>query len=649
MLFAAFNVETKYPSWDLMGEYFEIWLRKAGIGAVVVLFIWLLWFILKAALRDGRWVPYGLTGRLDTTGETNNWRVRLFWVMLGITGLAIVGGVVAYLSYMARTDSFLDLFETPDSRNPAHATRTLTDHLINAFCALALITLALEFLLDLFRFSPRRLVAIARFSIKEAVRRKVLWSFLLLGVMVLFASWFITAEKAQTQWRQYVNLVYFVISSMVLIMAGILACFSLPTDIKQQTIYTVVTKPVQKLEIVLGRIIGIVLLMTLILAVAGAVSLVYVARGVDPEVMRSASRARGVEFGKLRFFELDQSGQMIERGRFDNIGREWEYFSYLRGASTQEAVWFFPELAKKIEGKDKVRVECTFDIFRTSKGGADRFAQGVSAQFWCINRAKWKGNYNEYRDAVDSVTRLPLTPEEKARRFGYYELPQPITVFDEGEPSTFTFPSSIMADGPDNAMLEIHLSCRSPNQYLGTADKNLFLLVAEKNWVMNYFKGLSGIWFYMVLITTIGVVLSTYLNAPVSLMLTILLILAGQPRILEFINEQALPEDTINRPGGSTAESFLRLVEKRNLVVDLGDSSLVRAMKRIDSFFFRPVLRLVHSMLPDVAIYDRSIYVAEGFDIPPSELAATSLHLVLYLFPFLLLGYYLLTGREIAN
>lgn len=648
-MFAAFNVETRYPSWESMGEYFEIWLRKAGLGAVVVLLIWLLWFVLKAALRDGRWVPYGLTGRLDSTGETNNWRVRLFWMMLAVTAVSILGGIVAYLLYMARTDQFLDLFELPDSRNPYHSARNLSDYVINGFAALALLTLSLEFLFDVFRFSPRRLVAIARFSIKEAVRRKVLWSFLLLGLMVLFASWFITTEKKDDQWRQYVNLVFFVVSAMVLVMSGILACFSLPTDIKQQTIYTVVTKPVQKLEIVLGRIIGIVLLMTLVLAVAGGVSLVYVARGVDPEVRRHASRARGVEFGKLRFFELDQNGMMAERPRFDNIGREWEYFSYLRGASTQEAVWFYPDIGRKIADRDRVRVECTFDIFRTSKGGADRFAQGVSAQFWFINRAKWRGNYAELRDAVDPVTRQPLTPEEKARKFGYYELPQPIIVFDEGEPSTFTFPAAVMADSPPGAVLEIHLSCRSPNQYLGTADKNLFLLVAERNWVANYFKGLSGVWFYMLMITTIGVVLSTYLNAPVSLMLTVLLILAGQPRVLDFINEQALPDDPLNRPGGSTAESFYRLVEKRNQVVDLGDSAMVKAVRRLDNFLFRPFIRLVHSVLPDVAIYDRSIYVAEGFDIPPPELAATFMHLILYLFPFLLLGYYLLTGREIAN
>ena len=68
-----------------------------------------------------------------------------------------------------------------------------------------------------------------------------------------------------------------------------------------------------------------------------------------------------------------------------------------------------------------------------------------------------------------------------------------------------------MADSPPNSVLEVHVNCRSSSQYLGTSEKNLYLLISEKNWVVNYFKGLIGVWFYMVLITTIGVVLSTYL------------------------------------------------------------------------------------------------------------------------------------------
>ena len=240
---------------------------------------------------------------------------------------------------------------------------------------------------------------------------------------------------------------------MVLVTTGILACFSLPTDIKQQTIFTVVTKPVQKLEILLGRILGLVFLMTFILAAAAGVSLIYVARGVDPEVAKTI-RARNVAFGHLQFLDVDARGATFlkEKGG-DNIGRTWDYFQYLRGGSAQEAIWSFTDLPSSIATKDKVLVEATFDIFRTSKGG-EKVEEGVPVQFTFVNKAKWHHNLEEYREARDPKTNLPLTPDEKARKFGYYELPKPARAYDEGESTKVYFPGSIMADSPPGAVLE---------------------------------------------------------------------------------------------------------------------------------------------------------------------------------------------------
>lgn len=645
-MFAAFNVETIYPSLERLGEYAELWLRKAGMGAVVVLFVWSLWFILKAALRDGKWIPYGLTGRLNAEGTENNWRARVFWVFLSITIVAIVAGIGYVLYQLFNNETFFDPFNVPAKENNYRA-RTLTDLCLTCFSVLALLTISLEFLFDIMRFSLRRLIAIARFSIKEAIRRKVLWVFLMLGMVVLFASWFITTEKKENQWEQYINLVFYVVSTMVLVTSGILACFSLPTDIKQQTIFTVVTKPVQKLEIVMGRILGLVFLMTLVLAVAGAVSLIYVVRGVDPEVAKTI-RARNIAKGSLYFLDVSPTGEsrIAQRGG-ENIGRLWDYFQYIRGGSGQEAVWLFHHLPPSMVSRDKVWVEATFDIFRTSKGG-EKLEQGVAIQLSFINRSKWRGNFDEYRNARDPQTNLPLSSDEKARKFGYFELPKLARAYDEGKPTHVSFPGSIMADSPPDAILEVHLNCRSASQYLGTAEGNLYLLMDEGNWVWNFFKGLLGVWFFMVLVVTLGTVLSTYLNAPISLLVTILLVIMGQPDILKYIYEQSLPDDPINRPGGKAFEAMFRLMNKENMVMPLTDNTTTRTVQAMDNSF-RYVFKLVHAALPDLEIYDRKMFVAEGFDIPMDEMGVTFLRLIMYCFPILLLGYYLLSGREIAN
>ena len=99
--------------------------------------------------------------------------------------------------------------------------------------------------------------------------------------------------------RGYVGVVSFVITWLLVLTAGLLACFSIPTDLRQQTMHTVVTKPVERYEIVLGRFLGFTMLMTLVLVVMTALSLVYVARGVVPEAKEESFKARIPVFGDL--------------------------------------------------------------------------------------------------------------------------------------------------------------------------------------------------------------------------------------------------------------------------------------------------------------------------------------------------------------
>jgi hypothetical protein len=645
MMFAAFNVDTDFPRFANMLEYAELWLRKAGIGAIIMLIIWAVWFTLKAALRDGKWVPYGLTGRLESEGTEDNWRARVFWLFLALSGFVIVGSIFYFLYQLLGSGNIIDPFDVPSKEN--RRPRSFTDLIITIVCSITLLTVSLELIFEMLRLSGRRLYAMAKFTIKEAVRKKVLWVFLILGLMVLFSSWFITADKKTEQWQQYVNLVFYVVSTMVLVTSAILACFSLPADIKQQTIFTVVTKPVQKLEIVLGRIFGLVALMTVILIISGAVSLIYVARGVDPEVKRSI-RARNVANGDLLFLDFNAQGEPYykEQGG-SNIGRLWDYFQYLSGGTGQEAIWFFRNLPASIATRDRVMVEATFDIFRTSKGGTDRFEQGVPVQFYFVNKHKWKNNMDEFRNARDPKTNLPLSAEEKARIFGYYELERPARVFDEGEPTQVFFPGSIMADSPPGSELQVHINCRANSQYLGTAKRNLYILVDEGNWIINFGKGIIGVWFFMVLVVTLGVVLSTYLNAPISLLMTLLIVIMGQPVILNYIYTESLPYD-VDRPGGSVFEASLRLINKENMVSQLPDNMSTRTLQKLD-VYVRYLFKLVHAALPDLKLYDRKVFVAEGFDIPWDELGATFIRLLMYLFPLILIGYFLLCTREVAN
>ena len=131
--------------------------------------------------------------------------------------------------------------------------------------------------------SPRRVWAIARLAIKEAIRRKViLVTFGIFAATLLFGGWFMNSGSNNPD-QIYVNFVLWGTQLLVLLMGMLISAFSLPDDIKNKTIYTVVTKPVRATEIVIGRIVGFGLLGTALLALMGVISFFFVWRGLSHE------------------------------------------------------------------------------------------------------------------------------------------------------------------------------------------------------------------------------------------------------------------------------------------------------------------------------------------------------------------------------
>src|SRR5437764_685047 len=80
---------------------------------------------------------------------------------------------------------------------------------------------------------------------------RALYSCSALLLVFLFVSLFIDT-KPSYQVRTYVHVVFWSMTFLLLFTTVLLASFSIPNDIKQQTIHTIVTKPVERFEVLLG-------------------------------------------------------------------------------------------------------------------------------------------------------------------------------------------------------------------------------------------------------------------------------------------------------------------------------------------------------------------------------------------------------------
>jgi len=122
---------------------------------------------------------------------------------------------------------------------------------------------------DLLRFSPRRVWAISSVSFAESIRRRVLWITPLAILGVIIVSQLQHPIDEQDAIRQTIKFCLFATGLVVTIVIIILACTNLPKEIDTRVIYTVVTKPTTRLEIVLGKVLGFARVSAAILIIMG--------------------------------------------------------------------------------------------------------------------------------------------------------------------------------------------------------------------------------------------------------------------------------------------------------------------------------------------------------------------------------------------
>jgi ABC-type transport system involved in multi-copper enzyme maturation permease subunit len=662
-MFATFFLERDPLQWSDLPAMLLTWLEVAGGFAAVLLAIWLLSTLAAKPSGPPGWQLGGLAKRLFN-----------FALLVGAIAYVIGGGLkIIALQRQAEGAS------APGYDNPANI-------LLAVAGGCALLAVLLPFFQDLGRLSGRRMWALARLSFKEAIRRRVLWVFCALFLVPLFAGWFLE-YKPEDQVRNYVHVISFAMTVLFLVTAALIASFSLPADIKNQTIHTIVTKPVERFEIILGRFIGYTLLMSLVLLVATTLSLGYMVREIDEEAKKETLRARVPVRGDLRF-----EGAQGFKG--DSVGREWEYRRYIAGGpgSPHRAVWSFRDPPGGLASRNKnIRCEFTFDIFRTSKGRPEDEGKGVFAtlQFhsWQWNPADGSAleryrkeleqmrtqpnlenelaqKYPDYAKSLDAqVQDREISPAERreflikndlAEKYGYYDIPSK-TVYDYHTMFVFVPPGLFKKslDGADKrpadvtnpgtkvAPVEVRVKCESPSQYLGMAKYDLYLLDSESKFWLNFFKGAVGLWLRMCVVIGLAVTASTYLSGVIAFLATMFIYLLGF--FHDFVRE--LAENKV--PGGGPMESLVRLVTKENLITPLESSPGANLAQGSDQGF-RFLFRVIQYILPDVDRFDWTDHVAEGFNISAETMVLTLLVLVGYLIPCGLLAYYLMKSREVA-
>ncbi len=476
---------------------------------------------------------------------------------------------------------------------------------------------------DFLNISIKRICAISWLTMMEVWRRKAMWVFLVFAFLMMFAGWFLESDlRADLQVKNAVSIALTVVSWLTVPVLLLLSCWGIPEDIRVRSMHTVVTKPVRRNEIVMGRILGFASIAAGVVAAMGVIGYVWIRRQVPDN---ASLICRVPVYGTLQF--LDREGNVSDKGI--NTGDIWEFRSYIEGGTKAKGEYTFPMGAPV----DRITLESRFEAFRTHKG---RMGLSLLVRYILVNPTK------DLRVPMDSfeIKEFDLNVTTVERKISYYDK-------DKNEKRTV----DLFDDIVDQNKLVIEVECLDSGQYIGMARPDFFIRMPDRSFATGYFKAVFGIWLLCVFVTTVGVTVSTFVKGPVATVMTATYVLIGAGDIVLGIDVHGFMVKLINgvQKGGGPIESLYRLFKQINETLELPNGIGFTIMKGIDNVMFGGLWLMQH-LIPDLSSFGMSSYVANGFDVPFEVAIGRSVAITIgYLVPCLLVGYYSLTLRELES
>ncbi|QDU57459.1 ABC transporter permease [Aeoliella mucimassa] len=526
---------------------------------------------------------------------------------------------------------------------------------------------------ELFYVSPRRVWAIARVAMQEALRRRVLVAMAVFLLLMLFAGWFLKTDREPA--KLYLSFVLTATSYLGLLIALLLAVFSLPNDFKSRTIYTIVSKPVRSIDIIVGRILGYTLVGTVLLLIMGASSYVFVIRALNhthtiavqeelPEFTSydkghrhlleknevgeviavyehdhehtvtekdgryvvspplSTMKARVPLGGDIRF--INRQGIEVERGV--SVGKEWGYRSFIEGSTQAAAIWRFKGIDESVLIEDAedgkyLPIELIVRVFRTWKGDINKPIEGIIQLQSTDGTVKTEPEFFYAKDGSIDTKYFPRELTDTNN--------QPVDLLED------------LVD--DEGQIDVVVQCIERAQYFGFAQGDCYIHLGDASPVWNFFKAYLSIWVQMVLVISIAVTASTVLSGPIAMLFTCSFILLG------FFRDFFVGVAQGTQEGGGPIEALVRIVTHMNLISDFRDKNIaIQIMRWIDDGLQFLMVSLA-SVLPNFNDFNVSNYVAYGFDIPANLVAQQLVTCLAYVIGLAVVGYFLLRNREVAK
>jgi hypothetical protein len=542
---------------------------------------------------------------------------------------------------------------------------------------------------DLVSISPRRVTALTRLAVKESIRRRVVVVFAIFILVLLYAGWFLD-PKSTNPALLYLSFVLTATSYLVLVMALFLSTLSLPADIKNRTLHTVVTKPVRMSEIVLGRILGFMVIGTFLLVVMGVISYVFVVRGLAHTHELNADNlhpAEGSVAGQAptltgRTSYAHHHSHIVTIGPSGEARVEPEQ-SHTHSLTTEKVGDKTVYNVGPEEGMLMARVPIYGTLTFRDRAGQPA-TKGVSVGKEWTYRSYFEGgslaaavwtfknitpeafpdglpielNISVYRTYTGEIAKgIPgslslYNPKTKTTAEVMIFSARDYVIDTQFIPRRIISSKGekldLFKDFVVDGSVDVVLKSIQPNQYFGSAQADMYLRAADGYFTLNFIKGYIGIWLQMMLLIGMGVLFSTFLSGPVAILATAGMMLGGffHGFLYEVAFQQTMSGGQVF--GGGPFESMYRMVTQENIVSDLDPNLRTMVVQTLDKLA-EPLMKVAVMLVPDFGHFSFADYVAYGFNIPGDQILKFTFRMLAFVIPVFVAGLFCLKTREVAQ
>ena len=177
-------------------------------------------------------------------------------------------------------------------------------------------------------FSPGRIWAITSNTFTQLVRMRVFYFLLIFSVVIVGVSFIFVGVEAEQQLRLLKDVSFGSMRLFCVIFALVGTALLLPKDVEDRTLYTILSKPVPRLEYLLGKLFGVLLLILVSLTVMTILfTAVLHLRGTVMlnDVVEATKMRTGSDLGDLELAKIEE-GIRSQGASWNLINAVWAIF-----------------------------------------------------------------------------------------------------------------------------------------------------------------------------------------------------------------------------------------------------------------------------------------------------------------------------------